>query len=192
MRRTIDPKVIKSLLVIWGLAVVAVTADLSAGHLIALPAPSANADMAQASARHVLAEGCGCSERVIEHLLKRRASNTFVEVIVLIKDSTEPDDTAREALSTRAIAAGYGFELVDAATASLRYGATAAPALIAYDRDGKRRYSGGYTDRKRSEPIRDLEILADVAQGRERSPLPIFGCAVAAALRSRVDPLSLR
>jgi hypothetical protein len=73
------------------------------------------------------------------------------------------------------------------------YHIAAAPLLVVLGPDGSVRYSGGYTEQKQGPAIRDLEILAAAARDERpsHSPLPVFGCAVAADLRRRLDPTGI-
>ncbi len=186
------------LLVLWAAAVLLVGSYLLAGHLLTLPKPeSADERLAAGIARvrtpqnegrwlalHVLYTGCGCSKRVLDHLVSRGASSFAIERVVLVGGD--------DAIAARVRAAGYQYEAVTDATLESQYGVAAAPLLVIADPTNAVRYVGGYTDRKQSEKIQDEEMFALLAKGETPSPLPVFGCAVAKKLQDTVDPLGLR
>ena len=186
------------LLGLWAAAVLVVGSYLLAGHLLTLPKPeSADERLATgiASVRtsqnegrwlvlHVLYTECGCSKRVLDHLLSRGADPFAIERVVLVGGD--------DATAAKIRAAGYQYEAVTDATLESRYGVTAAPLLVIADPTNAVRYVGGYSDRKQAEKIRDLETFARLVKGETPDPLPVFGCAIAKKLQDTVDPLGLR
>ena len=168
-------------------------------HLLTLPVPShTDAALGQAIAEvrspseqgkwfamHVMYAECGCSQRVLGHLLSRTPVENVVERIVFVGKNDEE-------LEHKARALGYGFDSVTPDELAARYHVESAPLLVVADPKGKVKYVGGYTDRKQSPAIRDAEILARLVRGTNVTPLPAFGCAVSEKLQAAVNPLGIR
>ena len=186
----------------WAVICVLIGASLLIDHLISLPEPAAaDPTFQQALARqrpadarghwwvvHVIADGCGCSRRVLDHLIAGHRPGDLVERVVFV--TQHPRDAA-PTLAELALA-GFTVDVVEPEALVARYGVEAAPLLIAVDPGGTLRYAGGYTRRKQAADIRDLDILAALRRGEPVEPLPAFGCAVGAHLRSKLDPLGIR
>jgi hypothetical protein len=64
--------------------------------------------------------------------------------------------------------------------------------LLVLDPDDTLRWSGGYTDAKRGPAIQDVAIIRGALAGAPLPEKPVFGCATAAELRARLDPLGLK
>ena len=183
---------------LWVPAILVPCAYLMAGHLVTLPRPDpADPDVAQAidaaraprergvwMAVHVLSGGCGCSGRVLEHLVERRPMEGLREKILFVGEPTE--------LLRRAVAAGFTVESLTGDELAARYRIEAAPLLLVADPGGELRYSGGYTERKQSPTIGDVSVLSRLRAGERVAPLPLFGCAVSRHLQKTLDPLGLK
>jgi hypothetical protein len=183
-------------LTVWFVLMVAVGATLLGRHLIALPRPANDSALAQAMSSlrsaggagrwmmiHVLYAQCGCSQRIADHLLAGARPADVTERIVLIGHDA--------VLEARFADTGWPVARVTEDEAATRFHVVAAPALAVLAPDDRVRYVGGYTERKQGPDARDLAILAAVRAGRDVPPLPIFGCAVSARLRSSLNPLGL-
>ena len=94
-------------------------------------------------------------------------------------------------LEARFASVGMPVILATEDEASATFHIVAAPTLVVVAPDDTVRYAGGYTERKQGPDPRDLAILAAVRAGHFVAPLPIFGCAVSARLRSTINPLGL-
>jgi hypothetical protein len=175
---------------------------LLAGHLLTLPRPDQSEVLRAAlrdrrvpgnpdrwTALHVLYADCGCSRRILDHLLERRALPGLDERIVLVLGE---DETEAGALRPPALAAGFTFEVLTPEDLEARLGVESSPLLVIADPAGAARYVGGYTDRKRGPDIEDAAILARLRQGERVAPLPVFGCATSKKLQRKLDPLSLK
>ena len=192
-------------LVAWIVVALVVGSFLMAGHLIALPAPAAGVENAALEreiaivrrptdrgrwlAVHVLYGSCGCSGKVLDHLLERGPHVDTAEQVLLIEDDDVPSDLA---LIERARARGFLVESLSALELAQRFSIEAAPMLIVMSPDDHLSYVGGYADRKRSPAIRDSEILDRLARGDTTDPLPIYGCAISQRLKRQLDPLGLK
>jgi len=186
----------------WALICTLISASLLIDHLISLPAPAAAdpefqhllARQRPAAARgrwwlvHVIADGCGCSRRVVDHLIADRRPADLAERVVFV---TEHARDATPTLAELALA-GFAIDVVRPDELVARYGVEAAPLLIAIAPDGALRYVGGYTRRKQAADLHDLDILAALRRGEPVEPYPAFGCAVGDALRSKLDPLGIK
>jgi hypothetical protein len=184
-------------LAVWFVAMLLVGATLLGRHLLALPRPGAEdaafarsiatlrtpGDAGRWMAVHVLYADCGCSRRIVEHLLVTDRPKDVSERVLLV--GTDVD------LESRLTARGFPVTHVAPADLSERFGVQAVPLFVVAGPDGGVRYAGGYTARKQGPEPRDLDILADARAGRPVDPLPVFGCAVSRQLQSTLNPLGL-
>ena len=173
----------------WAASTVLVVSLLVASHFLVMPVPTASR-LASLSTHgegwrvtHVLAKACGCSQRVLAHLLDRGAAAGFSETVLFIGTDATAENRLR--------AAGFDFEQVTAASLETRFGIQGAPRLMVVGPSNDILYSGGYSP-SRAGPISDLRVLAEAQAGRRLEAMPTFGCAVNPALQKRVDPLSLK
>jgi hypothetical protein len=183
-------------LAVWFVLMVAVGATLLGRHLIPLPRPPNDLALAQAMSSlrgagaagrwmmvHVLYAQCACSQKIADHVLAGGRPADVTERVVLIGHDA--------GLEARFAEIGWPIARVTEGDAATRFHVVAAPALVVVAPDNSVRYVGGYTERKQGPDPRDLAILAAARTGRDVSPLPIFGCAVSARLRSSLNPLGL-
>jgi len=190
---------LRGLFVVWLAAFIVVGAYLLAPHLLTLPVPDLGDPVVQRSVAqrlpaqrgrwlvlHVLDQDCVCSLRVLDHLLASPRPAEVAERVVLI--AAQPDAARVAAIRAR----GFDLDLVTPAQLGARYHVEAAPLLVVVDPADAIRYLGGYTPRKQASDVRDALIIATTRRGERVAPLPTFGCAVGAALRTAIDPLSIR
>ncbi len=192
-----------AMLSIWAVAVLVVGAALMAPHVVALPVPAPDARLALAmrslpgatagrwSALHVLYEGCGCSARVLAHLMARRARTDLNEQVLFVRDAPHADPGV-EMTAVRARGAGFGFESVTPGELEQRYQIEAVPLLVLADAAGHIRYSGGYTDKSGAVEVDDVPIIDGVRSGRSVEARPVFGCAVSSRMQEAIDPLRIK
>jgi len=188
----------KLALAVWALLAFLVTGSLASAHLYTLPRPSkVSAALVQAlaalrrpedghrySASHVLYAACACSQRIVERLVQRGARSDVSETVLLVG--------ADQSLAERLTRARYRVEIVTPRALRERYDIQAAPLLIISQPDARIAYLGGYTDHKRSLPIRDVELIERVVRGGRSSELPLLGCATGRALQRVLDPFALK
>lgn len=189
---------LRGVFAIWLVGFVLVGAYLLAPHLLTLPVPDARDATLQRSVAqrlagqrgwlvlHVLDEGCACSLRVLDRLLITPRPSGVSERVVLISTAGTPARAA--AIRAR----GFDVDVVAPDQLWPRYHLDTAPLLVVVDADDEVRYLGGYTPRKQASDVRDTAIIAAVTRGDEVEPLPTFGCAVGAALRTKIDPIGIR
>jgi hypothetical protein len=183
-------------LTLWFVLMVAVGGTLLGRHLLALPRPANNPALALAMSSlrgadgvgrwmnvHVLYAECLCSQQIADHLLAGNRPADVAERVLLIGHDPK--------LEERFATAGLRLTNVSEDEAATRFGVVAAPTFVVVAPDGTVRYVGGYTERKQGPDPRDLAILARARMGEDVAPLPIFGCAVSARLRSSLNPLGL-
>lgn len=192
-------------LAVWAVTALVVGGYLMSSHLISLPLPSESvknnaldravaalrkpADRGRWLAVHIVLDSCGCSEKVLEHLIVRGPrTQTAEQVLLVLGDEGASDGT----LTARLKARGFPVESMTADALSSRFYVEAAPMLVVLSPDDHVAYLGGYTDRKQAPGIRDSEILDRLARGETVKPLPLFGCAVSKQLQSSLDPLGLK
>ena len=180
---------------------------LMASHLIQLPAPIGGvtntalqsqiarlrtpADKGQFFAVHIVLGTCGCSGRVLDHLVERGPREGTAERVMLIDDADMgmPVDAG---LRERVLARGIPVETLSPQELERRFSIVSAPMLVVMSPSNQLSYVGGYTDRKQSPNIQDAEILDRLALGQTVEPLPLFGCAVSSRLKETLDPLGLK
>lgn len=187
------PHVARGALVGWGVVVSIMCTYMLARHVLALPVPSRSAARAMATieprpderghwlALHVLSGSCGCSARVLDHLVSSGRAPDVVEKILWIG----PPSTQLEVARSK----GFRVSYVTAEQLATTYRIEAVPLLVVVDPAGVVRYAGGYTSRKQGPEIRDLEVLASARSAREVAALPLFGCAASRALKRTLDPV---
>ena len=193
----------------WAVGIVVIGAFLMAGHLVSLPTPSlANAstnrrleatlaarpaaDQGRWSATHVLYQACGCSTRVLAHLVDRRARPDLIETVVYVHEG-DPEGASLLATDAEKIrGAGFRFEPLTPVELEQRYEVEAAPMLVVADPQGHVRYAAGYTDRSGAKQIDDVTIVDHLRSGQAVRPLPVFGCAVSHRVQEAIDPLGLK
>jgi hypothetical protein len=178
----------KATLVAWFAVLTLVSAGMLARHLLAMPAPSKTARLAQHLAElapprswlavHVLDSECRCSNRVVAHLLATARPAGWVEVVLWVGDTEPSPELARRFDVRRVTAADLA-----------RYEIEAAPLLVAVTPDGEVRYAGGYTDRKQGPVFHDLEVLAAARASAAVATLPLFGCATSDRLKANLATL---
>jgi hypothetical protein len=184
-------------LAIWALIAFAVTGTLASAHEYTLPRPANSEAVARALAgqrrvrdrgryliHHILYLECSCSQRIIQHLLARRALPDAAERLVLVGTDAE--------LARRAADAGYDVEQIRPGALESRYHVTSAPLLLVSDPSDALVYLGGYTRVKQGPEIRDLSIVAELRSGRRALELPLLGCAVSRSLQMILDPFGLK
>lgn len=165
---------------------------LSLNHGIALPSPEQDklsqiarslyklSPLADRLVIHILASDCSCTTSLTRHLLKNGANGT--ELILYVGDDTE--------LKIDAEKAGYDFISVNNQQLT-DLGLESAPVLALFSQSGELNYLGGYYDHPSASRPLDFQLRADWRAGKFPAPLPIFGCATSARLKSAFDPLGL-
>lgn len=191
----------------WAAAILIVGAFLMAGHLVSLPAPAmagerlttavaGKAALAKGrwSALHILYDGCGCSSRVLAHLLARGPRSDLQETVIYAGEPGAGGPAAPSGTSTndQVRRAGFQFEALTPAELEARYQVEAAPIMVIADPRGAVRYVGGYTDRSGAKQINDLAIIDQLESGGAVPALPVFGCAVSRRVQDAIDPLGLK
>ncbi|MFT3713851.1 MAG: hypothetical protein QM817_39835 [Archangium sp.] len=149
---------------------------------VSRPAPEAAATP-RWSMVHALSTKCGCSKRVLQHLVQRRAMTDVREEVALI-DATPEWQTQLED-------AGFSVVSLEAEQLRERFGVDAAPVLIIRSPDGALSYSGAYSQKRGAPPL-DVELLNRARAGETPEAMPLFGCAVSRELQSRTDPFDLK
>lgn len=133
---------------------------------------------------HVLYAACTCSGRVVDHLAGDPRPAGVADRVLLV--GTTPKIEERLAESRLTIVRTTPDELAN------RWAIEGAPMLVVIDPRGVVRYRGGYTERKQSLAIQDVEIVERLRADDTVGTLPLFGCAVSDQLRQLLDPLGLR
>ena len=175
-----------------------ILSSLMVGHWYTLPKPQRDSQQLVSSlatlrkadesrswmAVHVLYSGCGCSKRVLEHLLGSERTKLYAEKLLLVG----PDPR----LEARAKQAGLDVTVLTPTELKERFGLETAPLFLGTDRAHAIRYVGGYTERKRGPAIADRSIMAQLLRDGDAAERPLFGCAVSRSLQQVLDPLRLK
>lgn len=132
---------------------------------------------------HVIAAHCSCTERLFRHLVERKRFDGVDEIVLFAGD-----DARKQADASRA---GLRYATVTDDMLVQRFALEAAPVMFELDADGRLRYAGGYFDHPSALRPLDESLHARIGRGEPVAPLPVYGCAVGAALREKVDPLGI-
>jgi hypothetical protein len=173
-------------LLVWAVGVVVLGSLLTAVHALPLRVSRPNVvakGTGQWTTVHALATKCGCSKRLFQHLVARRAMPGVAERVLLV-DATREWTVALEQ-------AGFEVIALDAPTLRAEYGVEAAPLFGVRTPTGEVAYWGAYAA-QRSAPPQDVELFERARAGARPDALPLFGCAVSRELQQRSDPLKLK
>lgn len=186
-------KSVVCLLSIWAIAVILVGGALMSYHQpFQLPSPTIlslakQTDIHQWEAVHVLSGSCGCSQRVMRHLLERHPSDGIQEQILMV-DSEEPELPETGTLLARLRLEGFPVTHIAAINIPADIGLNGLPLLVLASPEKKVAYLGGYGTRG----DQDGRIFRQIRSGETPQTLAVIGCAVGSRLRRKVDPLHLK
>jgi hypothetical protein len=180
-------------LALWTIATIVIGSALTSYHLpfrlpsrtiLSLVAPT---DINQWEAVHILSGSCGCSQRVMRHLLQRRPLDRIREQILMIGgEAPDLPDTAD--LPARLRLEGYSLTRIAATDIPAEIGLHGLPLLVVASPNKKIAYLGGYGPRG----DQDIRIFKQVQSGEVPETFSVLGCAVGATLRRKADPLHLK
>lgn len=136
---------------------------------------------------HFLSGGCGCSQRVMRHLLLRRMFSGIDEQIILI-DEPEADLPESPALVGALKQQGFRIHRVAGRDIPPSIGLRGVPLLVIASPDSDIAYIGGYG----VSGDQDGTLLEQARSKHRPDPLPLLGCAVGARLGRRADPFHLK
>ncbi len=178
----------------WFLSMAFVSAILLGRHVAPLPRPARDdvalgkaleelhrpTDGRRWQAVHVLYAECRCSQRLADHLLTTVRPSDVDETVLLVGQDVGLEGRLR----------ARRFHVVRTSPVELatRWHVQAVPLFVVTDPDHVVRYVGGYTARKDGPAPQDLLILARSRTEGTIDVLPVYGCAVAADLREKLDP----
>ncbi len=182
-----------SILAMWAASVVLMGAVLTsfhqpfsgpAGEILALtPSPGGG----QWRMLHVLSASCGCSQRVMRHLLTRRPFPDVTEQVLLV-DGEGADPQASSELIVRLGEQGFGVTRIAAKNIPAGTGLRGVPLLVVASPEDKIAYLGGYGSRGDE----DGAVLRKVRAGAKVEALPVLGCAVGSRIQRQADPFGLK
>lgn len=200
MWRKVLRRMSQAVFTVWVVTLFLIATLLAAKHLYVLPSPDAN-DLALAlalqgltgnrterswSVVHVLYARCRCSKSVLQHLAQSQRPRAVIEHVLLA--GTPSDEVSVRKLLT---ARGFSVHLTEPENLRKRYHVESAPLLLVTDGAKAVRYAGGYSERKQSLDLQDVQIIRGLMTEQKATRLPIFGCAVSRELQRLMDPLSL-
>jgi hypothetical protein len=136
---------------------------------------------------HILSAGCGCSLRVMQHLLARPPLDGATEQIVLI-DGNGPSLAGSEELLKRLKAKGFRITHRLAKDIPPALGLRGVPLLVVATPENKLVYSGGYG----SHEDQDVQVFRQVRTGLSTASIPVLGCAIGSQLRRSADPFRFK
>jgi len=136
---------------------------------------------------HVLSESCGCSQRVMQHLLARHRMTDVTEQVLLVEGEgarlPESDD-----LIARLAEQGFPVTRIAAKSIPPQTDLHGVPLLVVASPENKIVYMGGYGSRGDE----DGAVFQRVRTGAKMNALPILGCAVGSRIRRQADPIGLK
>lgn len=136
---------------------------------------------------HLLSGGCGCSRRIMQHLLQRRVMPGVFEQVALVDDDEANLPGTAEVLDSLK-ASGFGVSHVASRDIAATSGVQGVPLLLVASPEGKVVYLGGYGPGL----DQDAEILRRVRGGSAVAPLPVIGCAIGMRVKRSSDPFRLK
>jgi len=181
------------LFAIWALTVILIGSVLTSYHqpfqtpddsILALVAKPLHP---QWRALHVLSASCGCSQRVMQHLLQRRLFDGVAEEILIV-DGDAPDLPGSSTLLASLERAGFSITHIAAKDLPQNTGLHGVPLLVFASPTNHIAYIGGYG----STQDRDAAILEQIRSGQTAKPLAVLGCAIGKGIRRQADPLHLK
>jgi hypothetical protein len=178
---------------VWAITVVLLGGVLTSYHQ-PFQTPDANVLTLVGSVRpgrwrtvHILSGSCGCSQTVMQHLLKRHLFAGLDERILVV-DSGEAYLPGSDALLAKLSQQGFPITHIAAKDIPDQVGLRGVPILVIASSENKISYMGGYG----SHGDQDAEILQQVQSGQKPKVLPVLGCAVGERARREADPLQLK
>ncbi len=136
---------------------------------------------------HLLSGSCGCSQRVMLHLLERPLFNDVEEHLLVIDDDT-PYLPESNSLLQRLQQYGFTVRHIAANEIPDDVELRGVPLLLFVSPEGNIRYSGGYG----SHYDQDVSLFEQVRSGQSPRPLSLLGCAVGNRLKRKADPFHLK
>jgi len=138
-------------------------------------------------ALHLLSGSCGCSQRVMQHLLQRRLLDGVEEEIVVV-DGDAPYLPGSSLLLAGLEGEGFTVSHIAAKDLPQETGLHGVPLLVFASPANKIAYVGGYG----STEDRDGEIFEQIRSGHAPKAFAVLGCAVGRGLRRNADPFHLK
>ena len=136
---------------------------------------------------HILSTGCGCSLRVMQHLLVRHPFPDVKEQVLLIGDD-EASSPVTDELIAKLRRQGFSLTRIAAKDVPKQAGLHGVPLLVVASPENKIAYIGGYG----AHGDEDGPVLAQARAGKKMIPLPILGCAIGSRIRQQADPFGLK
>jgi hypothetical protein len=181
------------LLAVWAAAVILIGAALMSYHQpFRTPSNAVLALVKQPDgqrwrALHVLSGSCGCSQKVMLHLLQRGPIAGISEQILVV-DGEEDYLPGSHMLLARLDHEGFAVTHVAAKDIPQTAGLYGVPLLVLASPGNKIAYMGGYGARG----DQDGNILQQIRFGKTPEVLAVRGCAVGERLRRKADPFHLK
>lgn len=136
---------------------------------------------------HFLSASCGCSQRVMRHLLERRPFPNLPEQIVVL-DGPAPYLPGSRQLLAALQAAGFTVTHLQSTSIPPDAGLRGVPLLVFATPENTIAYAGGYGPSERA----DTQILRTLQSGAKPAPLAVLGCVVGRSLQHQADPFRLK
>jgi hypothetical protein len=136
---------------------------------------------------HFLSGSCGCSQRVMRHLLARGRFAGVAEEVVLVDGGEEYLPGSRE-LADELDRTGFVVTHIRTDAIPRDAGLHGVPVLVVARPDGPIVYMGGYG----SGSDQDTRIFDEARAGGTVRRLAIVGCAVGARARAAADPFRMK
>ena len=136
---------------------------------------------------HILSASCGCSQRVMRHLLARKPLEGAEEQVVLIEGLGEALEGS-EAMAATLERRGVAVRRLRSAEIGAEVGLKGVPLLALVSPAGGPVYLGGYG----TQGDQDDVLFRQVQAGERPRSLPIVGCAAGIAAMRQADPFGFK
>lgn len=138
-------------------------------------------------ALHLLSSGCGCSQRVMQHLVKRRPRASMTEQVIVFEAGGPALAGTTELVSALA-SEGFKVQRLPISAIPTKAELRGVPLLIVVSPDGSILYMGGYG----AAYDQDQTILARVQNHQQALPFETVGCAIGRRVQHAADPFHLK
>ncbi len=143
-------------------------------------------------ALHILSGSCGCSQKVMRHLLERRPLKGVEEEVIVLDEADRGGTGAYLSGSAELLTAlsqeGFAVSHLNSAALPPDAGVLGIPLLVFADAGGKVRYAGGYGEKS----DQDVSLFQGLRSGHDVTALGVVGCAVGVKLRRTADPFHMK
>lgn len=138
----------------------------------------------QMNVQHFLSQKCSCSQKLIKHLLNRKALAEISETVHLIHPNIQTISQLQQA--------GFKVEPITEEDSVKKYNLQALPLLVIQNQN-KILYQGGYArDQQHTQAYEDLKIITELQQQKKVSEFAVLGCANGSLRKKMTDIIGVK